>query len=189
MGPRLDEALSLALARGDTHRFQQLASAVDAAGSWPARLAAAVVEAIELRLDVGALVDEVMAELRHEASDGLRAMRVLASLGSASGLIGACIEFFWLMAGDHGPAGFVAGLPQQMATSRAVLSMAIGFAITLVALSARSRLGDQARVLFRRAQRLAANFDRAGSSGLDGHTTDSGARAGPGSGTPERAKS
>ncbi len=130
--------------------------------AWEARIGRAALEAHDRGVDVGATVDEVMGDVRYRASAGLRSLRVLASIGSASGLMGACIEYVWLMTGDHGLSGLMAGRPQELATTRAILAVAIGFSVMIVALSARTQLGREGRALLGRANKTAQALDRWG---------------------------
>ena len=167
---RYSEALMASLRGGDVGRARALAAGGGPA--WEARLARAGLEAYDGSMDVGAFVDEVMTDVRFQAGAGLRSLRVLGSIGSASGLMGACVEFVWLMAGDHGLSGLMAGRPQEMATARALLAVAIGFSVMIVALAARSQLGREGRVLLARSRKLAAALDRWGQRVADAVPAD-----------------
>ena len=160
---RLGEALLASLRAGEIERARAL---VRAAGpAWDARLGGAALTAHDDGVDVGAHVDEVMTDLRFRAAAGLQSLRVLGSIGSASGLMGACVEFVWLMAGDHGLTGLMAGRPQEIATGRALLAVAIGFSVLNVALSARTQLARDGAALLARARKLAGALDRWGHRG------------------------
>lgn len=157
---RLGEAILASLRAGETARARALAAGGGEA--WEARIGRAAFDAYDRGVDVGATVEEVMGDVRYSASAGLRSLRVLASIASASGLMGACIEYVWLMTGDHGLAGLMAGRPQELATTRAILSVAIGFSVMIVALSARTQLGREGRALLARAKKTARALDRWG---------------------------
>lgn len=157
---RLGDAILASLRAGELERARALSAGGGPA--WEARLGRAAFDALDRGVDVGATVDEVMAEVRYRASAGLRSLRVLASIGSASGLMGACVEYVWLMTGDHGLSGLMAGRPQEMATARAILAVAIGFSVMIVALSARAQLGREGRALLTRANKTARALDRWG---------------------------
>ena len=73
--------------------------------------------------------------------------------------------FVWLMAGDHGLTGLMAGRPQEIATGRALLAVAIGFSVLIVALSARTQLARDGAALLARARKLAGALDRWGHRG------------------------
>ncbi len=160
---RLGDAILAHLRAGEI----ESAGALAAGGgpSWEARLGRAALDAHHAEMDVGAMVEEVMTDLRFQASAGLRSLRVLASIASASGLMGACVEYVWLMNGDHGLAGLMAGRPEEMATGRAILAVAIGFSVMIVALSARTQLGREGRALLARARKTAEALDRWGQRG------------------------
>lgn len=157
---RLGEAILAHLRAGELESARMLATG--GGPGWEARLGRAAIDAHDRGVDVGAMVDEVMTDLRFQASAGLRSLRVLASIASASGLMGASVEYVWLMNGDHGLAGLMAGRPEEMATARGILAVAIGFSVMIVALSARTQLGREGRVLLTRARKTAEALDRWG---------------------------
>ena len=157
---RLGEAILASLRAGELARARALATG--GGDAWEAQLGRMAIDAHNRGVDVGAMVEEVMADIRFQAAAGLRSLRVLASIGSASGLMGACVEYVWLMAGDHGLAGLMPGRPQELATARAIVSVAIGFSVMIVALAARARLGREGRVLLTRARKTAGALDRWG---------------------------
>ena len=160
---RLGESILAHLRAGEIERAHGLAAGGGPA--WEARIGRAALDAHERRVDIGAMVDEEMTDIRFQASAGLRSLRVLGSIASASGLMGACVEYVWLMTGDHGLAGLMAGRPQEMATTRAILAVAIGFAVMIVALSARTQLGREGRALLTRTKKTARALDRWGHRG------------------------
>lgn len=157
---RLGEAIVAHLRSGEIEQARALA--IGGGPAWEARIGRAALDAHDRGVDVGATVDEVMRDVRFQSSAGLRSLRVLASIGSASGLMGACIEYVWLMTGDHGLAGLMAGLPQELATARGILAVAIGFSIMIVAFSARTQLGHEGKALLARANKTAGALDRWG---------------------------
>lgn len=157
---RLGDAILAHLREGELESARALAEG--GGPMWDARISRAALDAHDQGIDVGAMVDEVMTDLRFQASAGLRSLRVLASIASASGLMGACVEYVWLMNGDHGLSGLMAGRPQEMATARAILAVAIGFSVMIVALSARTQLGREGRALLTRANKTASALDRWG---------------------------
>ncbi|MEM1416052.1 MAG: hypothetical protein AAGH15_14185 [Myxococcota bacterium] len=151
-------ALRGALRAGNAARARALAEG--AGNAWLGRIARLAFEARDARLDVGALVDEEILELRHAVSRSPRQLRALASLASVAGLLGACGELLWLLGGDHGLKALQAGLVEAMATNGALLSLAMGMATASVALAARAGLAREGRTLLADGQRLAASLER-----------------------------
>lgn len=113
-------------------------------------------------------VDELLADLKDETLADLKPLRVLASLGTMSGLLGAAIEITHGATPDTSIRALEAGLPARLAFANAMDCMALGIAITVVAgMSLRVfrrdavRLFGEARVA---ADRLCAALVRDGAS-------------------------
>lgn len=100
------------------------------------------------------LPDEVVGDLCHEAFDGLRSLRSLASMSSAAGFLGATIELLWLWGGEHGIEGLLAGAVETEAAEGAMFSVALGIAGATIALSALQKLKAQAQSLVRDLRRF-----------------------------------
>lgn len=92
----------------------------------PATQAAPALEAVEVA------VDEALVELKEAATDGLAALRVLTSLATTGGLLGAVLELSKGATPDHSLAALEAGLPQRIAFANAMNSMALGIATAIV---------------------------------------------------------
>lgn len=131
--------------RGDLTRA--LALAEHARPAWIAEAAAAVLRARVRGKDPLSAVEPMLLDLHYEAGRGLWAIRVLATIASAMGLLGALAALMNLLYGDHGLTGLVRGLPERLAFERALLSMLIGMSTAGVCLYAW-------RLLRRRARRL-----------------------------------
>ena len=130
-----------------THTLRALA---DAGGqAWLARLARAASDAVAEQAPVDHAVEQAATELEFESVAGLSTLRALGLLGVALGLLGATWELIWMLTGDHGLLGLVAGLPEQVATRAAVQAVANGLAIGWVAFSFRPALSRRARRLRR----------------------------------------
>lgn len=99
-------------------------------------------------------VEPALLEMRYEAGRGLWALRVMASVASASGVLGALWQLLRLLEGHVGLEGLEAGLAERMAFQRALLSLLIGAAVAAVSLYARSVLARQARRLLGEVLRL-----------------------------------
>ncbi len=106
-------------------------------------------------------MDERLLELTAEATKRLRALRVLASVASALGFIGAALEIHWVFAGEHGLMRLQAGLVESIGLSRAVLSIAIGIATSSFAFGSWSILRKHARDRIRDGRRLLATVEDA----------------------------
>lgn len=100
-------------------------------------------------------MDERLLDLTATVTERLRTLRVLASVASALGFIGAAIEIHWVFAGDHGLLSLKRGYVESLGLSRAFLSIAIGIATSSFALGAwgllrkvaRDRIGEGRRLL------------------------------------------
>lgn len=152
---RYGEAVLASLDAGEIERVRSLGRA----GGWAAQITRAALDAQREGVDVGLALDEASADIRFEAGKGVRGIRVAASLGSASGLLGACWEFLWLTGGDHGLAGMVAGLPLKIATERALLAVCMGFGVTILCLGARTQLVREATLQLARIRKLAEGLE------------------------------
>lgn len=101
--------------------------------AWVARVGEAALDAREAGLPVGAIVEETLADVRFESQEGIRTLRVLATIASATGLLGAIWEVMWMLGSDHGLLDLVPGLAQQVAFQNAMMSMVSGISIALFA--------------------------------------------------------
>ncbi len=120
-----------------------------AGDSWAGRVARAALLTDGENLDQPT-VDEVLADQRYESSRHLLTLRVAMTLGSISGLLGALIEYLGLPAARHSLLGLVPGLPEERALRAAMISMAIGVGVAIIA-------GVSLRLLRRRAKQLYAD--------------------------------
>lgn len=141
-----------ALSEGNRDRVRAMVEAGRPA--WVLRLVGAVLDGDEAGDDPQAVLDEELSELRYQATRRLDGLRVLGSVASASGMFGAVLELIWYFQGDHGLAGLKAGLPEELAFERALLSVVIGFTLAGACLLTLRPLRAQAR-------RLRADLSRA----------------------------
>lgn len=109
---------------------------------------------------LGAL-DERLVDLEQRATERLRPLRVLATLASAVGFIGAFLEIRWIFAGDHGLLRLQAGLVESLGLSRAFLSIAIGIATSSLGIGVYMLLAKRARALIADGRRLVASVEEA----------------------------
>lgn len=155
----LRRALSRLMVSGEDDRAARLMAA--------ARPALAVEPALAL-LDPSVPGDERMGELderlldlTERATRRLRVLRILATIASAVGFLGAFIEIHWVFAGDHGLLGLQAGLVESLGLSRAFLSIALGIATSSLAIGAYTVLAGRAKALVADGRRLAACVEEA----------------------------
>ncbi len=154
---RFGKAWVGAIRDGDTFRQEAIARS----GAMEGDLARAILDAEGEGADVGVALDRAYLTLRFELEKGLGGLRILASFGSMSALVGVGIQFLWLTAGNHGLAGLVPGLPVQMATEAASIAAAAGFSVTLYCAGSKRILGGQARMLLARLRKNAADAESA----------------------------
>jgi hypothetical protein len=127
---------------------------LSSAGGFSGRMGQAFFEAVGEGVDVGIRLDEEYVDIRFELSQGRRVLRVLASLGSVSALLGSCWQFLWFMSGKHGLATLVPGMPLRLATERGALAAALGFSVTLVCLGAHRFLMSETTPLLKQLRRM-----------------------------------
>jgi biopolymer transport protein ExbB/TolQ len=96
-----------------------------------------------------------LADLKYEAGRGLMPLRGLASVASATALLGVIIEVIDLLQGERGLDGLMAGRAEQRAAEHAMLSMAIGMGTAVFAVSALRLLRRWARSVIVDAQHTA----------------------------------
>ncbi len=130
----------------DFERLKSLAAKLPAR-SWMGRVLLPAVSVGPGLEEVEIAVDEALSELKQAATDGLAALRVLTSLSTTAGLLGAVLELSKGATSDHSLAALEAGLPQRIAFANAMNSMALGLATAVVC-------GVALRVLRRDATRL-----------------------------------
>jgi hypothetical protein len=106
-------------------------------------------------------VDDRLLQLRADAAQGLRTVRIAASIASALGFIGAAIELWWVFHGDHGLLRLEAGLVESIGLNRAVLSIALGMAASSLGLGTFGALRGVARELVADARRLVVAVEEA----------------------------
>ncbi|MBK8169303.1 MAG: MotA/TolQ/ExbB proton channel family protein [Sandaracinaceae bacterium] len=82
--------------------------------------------------DVENAVDETLMDLKQEALKGLLTLRVLTSLATTAGLLGAVLELTRGATKDTSLASLEAGLFARLAFSNAMSSMALGIATAIV---------------------------------------------------------
>jgi hypothetical protein len=139
-------ALVSAVETGDRAKAQRLLAG--AQPSWVAQMAECV---LGERADLEE--EELISDFRFEAFKGLRALRTLASMGTATGFLGAIVQIIWLYHGDLGLLALQAGLPEKIALERALAAMAAGVAIAIVAFSSLAVLKRAAMQLVKDAER------------------------------------
>ncbi len=106
-------------------------------------------------------LDERLLELEHRAMARLRTLRILATIGSALGFLGAFLEIHWVFAGDHGLLGLQAGLVESIGLSRAFLSIALGIATSTLAIGAYGAVSGRARATIADGRRLVGSLEEA----------------------------
>lgn len=129
--------------------------------AWIAEVLTAAVEARGRGEPVTLALDEVLVELKYQAERSLGSLRVLASLASVLGMLGAVIEALRFLSGDVGLLGLMAGLSERAAFQRALLAFVIGASTAAVALASRRTLGRQAIRLYREARDMGAAIEEA----------------------------
>ena len=191
-GPFLP-ALRRVLAEEGPEAARDLAAA--ARPAWVGRVAHAGLEARLAGGDVSIEVEEELGELRFEAGRGVGALRVLASVATATAVLGGVVELIGVLGGgQRGLEGLMAGLAEKLAFERALLAVALGVAIALVCYTARGAFRAQATALVRDMVRAAELVDRppgpdpSGPVGAPAGGTGEGAAEtpdrGPGEGSP-----
>lgn len=158
---RHGEAIVASLRASDPSRAKRLS----AAGGFSGRIGDAFFEAVGEGVDVGIRLDEEYVDIRFELSQGRRVLRVLASLGSVSALLGSCWQFLWFMSGKHGLAMLVPGMPLRLATERGALAAALGFSVTIVCLAAQRLLMSETTPLLKELRRLSETLESMNSKG------------------------
>lgn len=101
----------------------------------PALIAEVAHAGLQARADgegAGPAIDERASLAEDQAVARLRAVRVFASLGSATGLLGAAIELGRLYGREYGLAALQAGRAEALAISSALLAVVVGTAVSLV---------------------------------------------------------
>ncbi|MDH5494072.1 MAG: hypothetical protein OEY14_19130, partial [Myxococcales bacterium] len=77
--------------------FERLGSLISPARpAWLAEVGEAALDARMEGLPIGPILDEILLDLRFRSLEGLRALRIMVTLGSTSGLLGALLELRWL---------------------------------------------------------------------------------------------
>ena len=104
---------------------------------------------------------EAGLELSDAASKGLRALRVLASMATAAGLLGAILELQAMVAPDRGLRALARGLVERTALEGGMLAMALGVATAIVALAAQRMLVRAATGLVEDLKAVSAVVERA----------------------------
>lgn len=146
-------ALHAAVADGDRDGARALARV--ARPAWVAEIATRALSADPAER---AELDELLSDYRYEAFRRLRALRILASVGTASGFFGAVLELIWLFSGDHGLAGLQAGRVERIALEGAALSVAIGIAVSVFAFVSLGILKRAAATLITDVQKTAVEL-------------------------------
>lgn len=106
-------------------------------------------------------LDERLLDLKERATARLRGLRILATMGSAIGFLGAAIEIHWVFAGDHGLLGLQAGLVESIGLSRAFFSIALGIATSSLAIGTYTLLRGRARAIVADGRRILASVEEA----------------------------
>lgn len=106
-------------------------------------------------------LDDRLLDLKQRATARLRTLRILATMGSAIGFLGAAIEIHWVFAGDHGLLGLQAGLVESIGLSRAFLSIALGIATSTLAIGTYTLLRGRARAIVADGRRVLASVEEA----------------------------
>lgn len=152
-GPWL-RAVRAALEDGDREAARAL---IDAAR--PAWVAEAAHRALHEGSDDVEPLDDLLADYRYEAFRRLRALRILASAGTASGLLGGILEVIWLFRGDHGLMALEAGRVERIALEHALLAIAMGAAISVFAFASLGILRRAATALVKDLRTVATSID------------------------------
>lgn len=108
--------------------------------SWVGRLSEVALAALDARRDIGLELAAEYKHIRADAYEPLQLLRQLARWSIFLGLLCAMAEVLWARFGSHGLDALVAGVAEQRAESRAILTVAIGFACAAVLLSVRRHL-------------------------------------------------
>lgn len=141
----LRRRLEAHLRRGDVQGA--LALAERARPAWVGMAAADILHALARGEDPLPVAETTLLDWHAEAGRGLWAIRVLATVASALGLLGALWALIGFLYGNHGVAGLMEGLPERLAFEQALLSMLIGMCTAGVCLYAWRLLGRRARRL------------------------------------------
>lgn len=102
-----------------------------------------------------------LSRAEDQATFGLRALRIAATIASALGFIGAAMEIHWVSSGDHGLMRLQAGLVENVGLSRAVICVAIGIATSSFAFGAWAVLRRGARDLVADGRRALSSVEDA----------------------------
>lgn len=130
--PGLRRRVRELLGRGDHERAARLLR-----GAAPAWAPGCALPLVDPELDDAErieVMEDRLADARLASLRGMRALRVVATIASALGFIGAAIELHWVFNGDHGILGLEAGRIENVGLGRALLSIAIGIATSSFAL-------------------------------------------------------
>jgi len=154
-------AVTSAAQEGEVGETRALVAA--AGRAWAAQVARVAVDRPE---DLP--LEEIVSDLRYDALKRLGALQSLARVSTAVGFLGAILELIWLLSGDHGLLGLMAGLPEKVAAEGAMLSVTLGVATSIFAFSALSVLKRGALALMRDMGRTAAELEALWPRGADG---------------------
>jgi len=128
---------------------------------WIAELAAAALRGLAEggpREGLAAL-GEAGLDLAGAAGRGLRALRVLASVATALGLLGAVLELGEIVAPEHGLRGLARGLVERTAIERGLLAMSIGVGTAIVAIASQRAFARAAGELVRDIRAISARLE------------------------------
>lgn len=84
--------------------------------------------------------DVVIAQLRHEAFEGVAALRTLGRMASPLAFIGVMVEMGLALTGGQGLVALQRGLAERIALEHAAVGVAIGVATSVVCLGAAATL-------------------------------------------------
>jgi hypothetical protein len=133
----------------ESDRSRALALAKSAGEAWVGRAAVFAFEHGSNDREVHAFLDD----LAHESQRGLTVLRMLGRFASAAGVLGAVIAILWMLEGDHGLLRLAAGRVEAIALNDAIVSVALGVAISMFAITVRRMLTLQGTRLLKDAER------------------------------------
>ncbi len=163
-------AVRQALSRGERERVDR-ALRYDA---WVDRLVRAGLRAEAAGDDPGLAMALTFRDLRGEASDALRAFRLMARACTFAGLLAAIWEYTHASTEDLGLRALVAGAAQEAATGRAVECIAIGIGFGAIALAARGMLRGPVRSALSECDKLRERLENILTSPIGGKHREGG---------------
>lgn len=144
--------------------------------SWVSRLVRAGLQAEREGEDPGLAMALVFRDLRAEANDALRTLRLLARACTFGGLLAAIWEYSRPRSEELGLRALVAGAAEEVASGRAMECIAIGLGFGAVALAARGILRGPARSALVEIDKLRERLENLLASPMGGERREGGPR-------------